>query len=327
MTTTSSRRTFLRSAGLATGGIFFVRYAAEGLLASATLPSPGQGAAATADPLAAVRAQTGAQPIKSTPLGERLVMLSGPGGNVVVLRGPDGKVVVDTFVQPAWPHLKSALEAIDGQPVKTLIDTHWHFDHTDNNAQFRAAGAVVLAHENTKTRMTQPHDLLGMHIEASTAAALPTRTFKTTESLRANGEEIELMYLPPAHTDTDIFVHYRKANVLHMGDIFFNGFYPFIDAGTGGTINGMIDGAGKALGMTNRTTKIVPGHGPLADRTALETYRKVITTVRDRVRDLKRSGKTLEQVQAAKPSAEFDAAWGKGLMSPDGFVGVVYATV
>lgn len=327
MTTTTSRRMFLRSAGLATGGIFFVRYAAGGLIASATAAAPGQGAAATADPLAAARAQTGAQPIKSTPLGDRLVMLSGPGGNVVVLHGPDGKVVVDTFVAPAWSHLKAALEKIDGQPVKTLIDTHWHFDHTDNNAQFRAAGAVVLAHENTKTRMTQPHDLLGMHIEASPAAALPTRTFKIAESLRANGEEIELLSLPPAHTDTDIFVHYRKANVLHMGDIFFNGFYPFIDAGTGGTINGMIDGAGKALGMTNRTTKIVPGHGPLGDRAALETYRKVITTVRDRVRDLKRGGKTLEQVQAAKPSAEFDAAWGKGLMSPDAFVGVVYATL
>ncbi|MEP6594077.1 MAG: MBL fold metallo-hydrolase, partial [Acidobacteriota bacterium] len=131
----------------------------------------------------------------------------------------------------------------------------------------------------------------------------------------------------PAHTDTDIFVHYRQANVLHMGDLFFNGFYPFIDAGTGGSIDGMIDGAGKALEMTDASTKIVPGHGPLGDRAALENYRKVITAVRDRVRDLKRAGKTLEQVQAAKPSAEFDAAWGKGLMTPDAFVGVVYATL
>ncbi len=322
----TSRRTFLRSAGLMTGGIFFVRQATAGLLDDTFTAAGRQAAVAPADPLAAARAQTGAQPITRTPLGDRLVMLSGPGGNVVVLSGPDGKVVVDSFVQPAWPHLKAALEAIDDRPVKTLIDTHWHFDHTDNNSHFREAGAEVVAHDNTRTRMTQPHDLLGMHIAPSPAAALPTRTFKTRESLRANGEAIEMTYLPPAHTDTDIFVHYRNANVLHMGDIFFNGFYPFIDVGTGGTINGMIDGAARALAMTDAKTKIVPGHGPLGDRAALETYRKVITAVRDRVRELKRSGKTLEQTQAAKPSAEFDAAWGKGLMSPDAFVALVYAT-
>ncbi len=324
MTTSSSRRTFLRSAGLMTGGVFFLRHA------PAVLETPAaawQGAAAAADPLAAARAQTGAQAITTTPLGERLVMLSGPGGNVVVLHGPDGKVVVDSFVEPAWPKLKAALEAIDGQPVKTLIDTHWHFDHTDNNPHFREAGAVVLAHEKTKTRMTQAHDLLGMHFPPSPAAALPTTTFAGWAHLRANGEDVEMTHLPPAHTDTDIFVHYRQANVLHMGDVFFNGIYPFIDAGTGGTINGMIDGAGRALEMTDEKTKIVPGHGPLGDRAALENYRTVITAVRDRVRELKRAGKTLEQVQAAKPSAEFDAAWGKGLMTPDAFVGVVYATL
>lgn len=324
MTTSPSRRTFLRSAGLMTGGVLFLRHAPGGL---ETPAAAWQGAAAATDPLAAARAQTGAQAIASTPLGERLVMLAGPGGNVVVLHGPDGKVVVDSFVQPAWTKLKAALEALDGQPMKTLIDTHWHFDHTDNNPHFREAGAVVLAHEKTKTRMTQPHELLGMHVPPSPAAALPTRTFSARESLSANGEQLELTYVPPAHTDTDIFVHYRKANVLHMGDLFFNGFYPFIDAGTGGRIDGMIDGAGKALAMTDAGTKIVPGHGPLGDRAALENYRKVITAVRDRVRDLKRAGKTLEQVQAAKPSAEFDAAWGKGLMTPDAFVGVVYATL
>ena len=254
-------------------------------------------------------------------------MLSGPGGNVVVLHGPDGKIVVDSFVQPAWPKLKAAIDALDGPSVKTLIDTHWHLDHTDNNANFRAAGAEVLAHANTKKRMGEPHELLGMHFNPSPAAALPTATFTQKHALRANGEEIALTYVPPAHTDTDIFVHYAKGNVLHMGDTFFNGMYPFIDAGTGGKINGMIGAAERGLALTNATTKIVPGHGPVADRAVLEAYRAMLTTVRDRVRTQKGAGRTLAEVQAAKPSAEFDAVWGKGMMPPDNFVAFVYGTL
>ena len=269
----------------------------------------------------------GALPIQTTRLGDSLVLLSGPGGNVVVLHGPDGKVVVDGFLQPAWPRLKAAIDALDGTPVKTLIDTHWHFDHTDNNANFRSAGAAIVAHANTKKRMTESHDVLGMHFDPSPAAALPTATFTQKHAVRANGEEISLTYVPPAHTDSDILVHYAKGNVLHMGDTFFNGMYPFIDASTGGNINGMIGAAERALKMTNATTKIVPGHGPLADRATLDTYRTVLTTVRDRVRTQKGAGRTLAEVQAAKPSAEFDAVWGKGMMPPDNFVALVYNTL
>ena len=323
----SSRRQFLYYAGLCAGGATVLRHAPRGVIATPTYAKMRQAAATQADPLAAMRAQMGGTPIETTKLADRLVMLSGPGGNVVVLHGPDGKLVVDSFLQPAWPRLKSMLDGLAGGPVKTLIDTHWHFDHSDNNANFHAAGAVVLAHTNTKKRLMEAHDLDGMHFDPAPAAALPTDTFTDKRSLTMNGELVALSYVPPAHTDTDIFVHYTKANVLHMGDVFFNGMYPFIDAGTGGNINGMIAGTDRALAMTNARTKVVPGHGPLSDHAGLLKYRKVIGTIRDRVRTQKRAKKTLAQVQASRPSAEFDGTWGKGMMTPNDFVALVYNTI
>jgi glyoxylase-like metal-dependent hydrolase (beta-lactamase superfamily II) len=303
------------------------RYAPSGLIDVEAAATMRQAAAAQKDPVAAMRAQMGSAPIQSTPLGSGLVMLSGPGGNVVVLHGSEGKIVVDSFLQPAWSALKSTLDRLPGGPVKTLIDTHWHFDHTDNNGHFHEAGATIIAHDNTKKRMTETHDLLGMHFEPSPASALPTETFSDRQILRANGEEIAMFYVLPAHTDGDIVVQYLGANVLHMGDVFFNGFYPFIDAGTGGNINGMVHGAERAMKLVNARTKVVPGHGPLGDRAALNRYRTMLASVRDRVQKLKSAGKTLEEVQAAKPTAEFDEAWGKGRLTPNDFVALVYNTL
>jgi cyclase len=321
----SSRRVFLRHAAAVAGGALVARHIPR-LYASST--AGVQGTAQTqSDPVAAMRAQMGAAPITTTKLTDRLLLLSGPGGNVVVLHGTEGKLVVDSFVQPAWPELKSILDGLGGAPVKTLIDTHWHFDHADNNEHFRDAGAGILAHVNTRTRLTQPHDLLGMHFNPVPARALPSETFTDKRSLTMNGELIALAHVAPAHTDTDILVHYTRANVLHMGDVFFNGMYPFIDAGTGGNINGMIAGADRALAMTNARTKIVPGHGALSDHAGLLTYRRVIATVRDRVQAMKRDRKSLAQVQAAKPSAQFDAEWGKGMLSPNDFIALVYNTL
>jgi glyoxylase-like metal-dependent hydrolase (beta-lactamase superfamily II) len=223
--------------------------------------------------------------------------------------------------------LKAALDGLDGSPIKSLIDTHWHFDHADNNANFRKAGAGVIAHENTRTRLMQPHDLLGMHFDPAPAAALPSQTFAAGLTLSANGEQINIRHVAPAHTDTDVLVFFPKANVLHMGDVFFNGRYPFIDASTGGHINGMIAGVEAGLTIANAQTKIVPGHGPLGGRPSLEAFGRMLTGVRDGVQKLKASGKTLAEVQAAKPSAEFDASWGKGMMPPDDFVALVYNTL
>ena len=281
------------------------------------------------DQLAAARAGMAALPIESLKLTDTLTMLSGPGGNVVVLNGRDGKIAVDTFIQGAWDKLKQTLDAIGTAPIKAAIDTHWHFDHADNNASFRKAGAAVIAHENTPKRMSQTIELkaLGMTFPPSPPEALPTQTFKDVHTIDANGEQIRLGYVPPAHTDTDIYIRFAKGNVLHLGDLYFNGMYPFIDASTRGSINGMIAAADMSLKLADGSTKIVPGHGPLGDRAALTTYRDMMVTVRDRVQKLKTSGRKAEEVIAAKPTADLDAAWGKGFMTADNFVGIVYSTL
>lgn len=315
-----TRRELIRAAALFGGGAVAARALHPSVVHALTQAAP-------ADQLAAMRAQTAAVPIEVVKLADTLTMLSGPGGNVVVLNGQDGKVIVDTFILGAFPALKQRLDAIGGAPIKLVIDTHWHFDHVDNNQSFRDAGAGILAHENTRKRMSESHDLLGMHFNPAPPAALPTDTFSSTRTLQTNGERVELGYIRPAHTDTDIHIHYTRANVLHLGDVFFNGFYPFIDASTGGSINGMIAGAEHGLKLSNATTKIVPGHGPLADRAALTRYRDVLVDVRDRVKKLKDAGRSVQDVLAARPTAHLDDPWGKGFMMPNDFVAIVYNTL
>ena len=289
--------------------------------------APQQGA--PADPVAAFRAQMAANPIQPQKLAENLTMLSGPGGNVVVLNGADGKVVVDTFVSPAWPKLKESLDAISNGAVKTVINTHWHFDHVDNNGPLHAAGASILAHENTKKRMSEAHDLLvlNLHFPPSPADALPQQTFGTTHRLQANGETLALQHVAPAHTDTDIFVHFQKANVIQTGDLFFNGIFPYIDGATGGKVSGMIAAADKILPLANDSTKIVPGHGPLGNKADVVKFRDMLVTTRDRVQKLKSAGKSAQEAAAAKPLADLEEAWGKGFFNGDVFVQILYTTL
>jgi cyclase len=324
----STRREMLRnSAGFAGSALLAQLFPAS--LLSAGVPGPRQQAAtAPTDRLAAMRAQMGAAPIQARPLAENLTLLSGPGGNVVVLNGPDGKIVVDTFLMPAWPKLKETLDGLGNAPLKTVIDTHWHFDHTDNNANLHAAGATVLAHENTKTRMAEPHDsaLLGLHIPAAPADALPQQTFSASQKLQANGEIVMLQYFQPAHTDTDIYIHFQKANVIHMGDTFFNGFYPVIDTSTGGKVNGMIVAADKILSLADKNTKIVPGHGPLGNKADLTKSRDMLVVARDRVQKLKTAGKSAEEIAASKPLADLDPVWGH-MLSSDVFVQMIYSAL
>ena len=290
--------------------------------------APQQGAA-PADPVAAFRAQMAANPIQPQKLSDDLTMLSGPGGNVVVLTGADGKLVVDTFVQPAWPKLKESLDAISNAPLKTVINTHWHFDHVDNNGPLHAAGATILAHENTKKRMAEAHDLLvlNLHFPASPADTLPAQTFATTHKLQANGETLALEHVPPAHTDTDIFIHFEKANVIQTGDLSFNGMYPYIDSATGGKVSGMIAANDKILKLANNDTKIVPGHGPLATKADIQKFRDMLVASRDRVGKLKSAGKTAQEAAAAKPLADLEDAWGKGFFNGDVYVQILYTTL
>lgn len=283
-----------------------------------------------ADRLAAFRAQVGAVPIQTRQLTENLTLLSGPGGNVVVLHGADGLIMIDTFAAPAWPKLDESLKAIGaGAPVKTVINTHWHFDHTDNNAPLHAAGATVVAHENTKRRMSAPQRIaiLDLDFPSSPAAALPQRVFQDGYKLEANGERLEVSHVAPAHTDTDVIVRYERANVLHAGDVFFNGRYPLIDGSTGGRVDGMIEACDRLLHLADADTKIVPGHGPLATRADLVKYRDMLSTAADRVRKLKASGRTLEESIAAKPFTDLDGDWGTGRFKGDDFVRIVYLTL
>jgi glyoxylase-like metal-dependent hydrolase (beta-lactamase superfamily II) len=322
-----TRREMLRGSATLAGSAFLAQLFPAGLLRAA-VPGYPQQAPAT-DPVAAARARIGAAPIQSQKLADNLTLLSGPGGNVIVLNGPDGRFVVDTFISTAWPKLKETLDGLGNAPLKYVIDTHWHFDHTDNNAPLRAAGATVLAHENTKKRMSAPQDIpiLGLHFPPSPADALPQQTFATSHKLQANGETLNLQYFAPAHTDSDIYVHFEKANVLHMGDTFFNNMYPFIDAGTGGKINGMIAAADKALALADNNTKIIPGHGALGNKADLTQFRDMLVTARDRVQKLKSSGKSAQEAAATKPLADLDATWAKGMLSSDLFVQVVYLTL
>ncbi|HKA58409.1 MAG TPA: MBL fold metallo-hydrolase [Gemmatimonadales bacterium] len=280
------------------------------------------------DRTAAFRAQIGAAAIRAQQLGENLTLLSGPGGNIVVLHGTDGLVMVDTFVAPAWPRLEESLKPL-GARVKFVINTHWHFDHTDNNAALHAAGATVVAHENTKRRMAEPHHvpMLELDFPPSPSAALPQRVFKDGYKLEANGEKLEVSHVAPAHTDTDVIVRFERANLVHAGDVYFNGRYPFIDWSTGGRIDGMIAGAERLLSLADADTKIVPGHGPLAAKADLVRYHDMLNLAADRVRNLKASGKSLEEAIAAKPFTDLEKDWGSGRYKGDDFVKIVYSSL
>jgi glyoxylase-like metal-dependent hydrolase (beta-lactamase superfamily II) len=273
-----------------------------------------------------------AQPIEEVKLTNLITLFRGPGANVVVRHGDFDKVVVDTFVQGAFPGLKKRLDAMGNAPILYVINTNWLFDHTDNNESFRKAGAEIVAHENTRRRLSEPHDLLGMHFDPAPAAALPTQTFAQFRDLKVevppgSEEYIDLGYLPRAHNDTDIYVHFVMGDVLHLGDIFWNGTYPFLDVDMGGSIHGMIAAVEGALKGVNPRTKIVPGHGPVADRAALMRYRDMLVTVRDRVQKLKAAGRSQEEALAAKPTADLDATWGHGFVQSDEFVSMVYRTI
>jgi cyclase len=330
----TSRREMLRDS-VALAGSALLAHLLPATLPRASAAGYAQQEPSAADLLARMRAKFNAAPIQTQKLADNVTMLSGPGGSVVVLNGPEGKFLVDTFVAPAWPRLKEALDDLGNAPLKYVIDTHWHFDHTDNNAPLHAAGATVLAHENTKKRMSQPHDLpvlyrgpdgalAGLHFDPSPTEAMPQQTFPASYKLQANGETIALQHFAPAHTDSDIYVHFQKANVISMGDTFFNGMYPYIDPGTGGKIAGMIAAADKILSLADNHTKIVAGHGPLGNKADLTKSRDMLITSRDRVQKLKAAGKSAQEAVAEKPFADLDPVWGKGIINSDQFVQVVY---
>ena len=262
--------------------------------------------------------------IQTDELTEGVYMLTGSGGNIGVCAGDDGVLMVDSQYAGLTDKIRAAVAAICDKPIRFLINTHWHFDHTEGNENLAKAGAVIFAHENVRKRLSTNQSILGSEVSASPKAALPVVTFEQGMTFHLNGHEVELIHIPYAHTDGDVLVHFPKANVLHMGDIYFEGMYPFIDVAAGGSIDGMIRAVDQVLAMIDGDTIIIPGHGPLSNKEKLKGYRKMLASIRDRIAQHLKEGKTLEEIQAAKPTQEFDTAMGQGFMNAEMFVGIVY---
>jgi glyoxylase-like metal-dependent hydrolase (beta-lactamase superfamily II) len=267
--------------------------------------------------------------IVSEALAPGVSMLTGAGGNIGLSVGEDGAFIIDDQYGPLTDKIAAAIAKLTPKPVRLVINTHWHGDHTGGNENFGKTGAVIVAHDNVRKRMSvqQVNELLKTTTPPSPAVALPVITFAESVTLHLNGDDIEVVHVPPAHTDGDVIVRFTKANVLHMGDLFMNGFYPFIDPGSGGSVDGVVEAADKVLAMVNDQTKIIPGHGPLATRASLKEYRDMLATIRDRVRTQVKAGKSLADIQASAPTKDFDAKWGGGFLKPDQFVALVHATL
>jgi cyclase len=267
-----------------------------------------------------------AQQVEVEQLAERVYMLSGTGGNIGVSVGEDGVVLIDDQYAPATPAILNAVATISDRPVRFVINTHWHGDHTGGNENMGDLGALIVAHENVRQRMSteQVIEAFGRTVPPSPDGALPVITFTESLTLHWNGDALEVIHVDPAHTDTDSIVRFEQANVIHMGDTFFSASYPFIDVSSGGNLTGMIAACDRGLGLADGETRFIPGHGPSSDRAGLQAYREMLETVRWRVQGMIDGGQTRDQVVAAKPTAEFDEQWGNGFLSPDMWVGIVY---
>ena len=259
-------------------------------------------------------------------LSESVHMLTGKGGNIGVSVGEDGVFMIDGQFADMSEKIITAVKTISGKELKYLINTHWHGDHTGGNENFNKQGAVIVAHENVHKRMStdQLMKAFSRTVKASPVAARPVITFTEDLTMYLNGEKILIFHVHNAHTDGDAMVYFTESNVLHMGDCYFNGRYPFIDLSSGGSIDGIIKAANQALFIVDEETKIIPGHGKLSNKKELTAYRNVLMVIRDRVKKAIEEGKTLEEIKAAKLSKEYDKEWGAGFINSDALVDFIF---
>lgn len=264
--------------------------------------------------------------IEATKLTDSVYMLTGRGGNMAISIGKEGVFLVDDQFAPLTTKIKAAIAKLTHQPILFVINTHWHFDHTGGNENLGKEGTLIIAHDNVRKLMSQKQFLkvFNKSVPAAPKIALPTITFNDSATFHFNDQTMKVTHLAPGHTDGDSIVHFKEANVIHTGDLFFNGFYPFIDVEFGGSINGLIEDADKIVALADDKTRIIPGHGPLASKADLVAYRDMLIEVRDNVKKLVDAGKTVEETIAAKPTASTDEKWAGGFLKPDLFTSIIF---
>jgi glyoxylase-like metal-dependent hydrolase (beta-lactamase superfamily II) len=277
-----------------------------------------------------IKDSAAASPIVTHKLRNNISVLEGSGGNIAVLTGSDGKVLIDAGIGVSRPQIAKALADLGAEPITHLVNTHWHFDHSDGNEWLNAAGAKIIAQENTRKHLSgiQRVEDWDYNFLPLPPGAIPSETFAKQHQLKLNGSTIDLRYYGPAHTDCDISVTFAEANIVHVADTYWNGIYPFIDYSTGGSIDGMIAASDANLAATSDDTIIIPGHGrPVSNKTELKEFRDMLVAVRDNVATLKKQGRSRDETVAAKPTAAFDAKWGQFVIDPGFFTRLVYEGV
>jgi len=267
--------------------------------------------------------------ITPVPVTEQIYMLSGQGGNIGLFIGEDGTFLIDDQFAPLTEKIVAAIKSVGGDYPKFLINTHYHGDHTGGNEKLGQGGALIFSHDNVRERLKTGSfsEAFNMKQASVSKEGLPVVTFSEDISFHLNGDRIHAMHVPHAHTDGDSFIHFTKANVIHAGDFFFNGFYPFIDVSHGGSLKGMIKAVDKVLSLMDDQTKIIPGHGPMGDKEQLTRYREMLGIAYERLRTLKAEGKTAQEAVAAKPLADLEATWGDGLFKSDRWIQLIYPGV
>ncbi len=263
--------------------------------------------------------------IETVKLAEGIYMLTGRGGNIGLTVGPDGAAIIDDQFDDMAPKIRAAVAMVSTTPVKFVINTHLHGDHTGGNDAFGKAGAVIIAQENVRKRLGTPqvNPSTNQAIAARAREALPVVTFDDAATLHFNDDDLEFKHLPNAHTETDIYIRFRKANIVHMGDMFTGGF-PFIDGNTGGTLDGLIKAHAAVLAAVDDQTKIIRGHGPLGNKAELQAYHDMLVVVRDRVAKLVKAGKSQDDVVAARPTKEFEEKYGGTNFNAAQWIGRAY---
>lgn len=276
--------------------------------------------------------------IETVSVAPGIHVLTGAGGNIGVSTGEDGVLLIDDQYAVLSDRIREAVAAIQAGPIKFVVNTHWHGDHTGGNENMAGAGTIIVAHENVRRRMEaeQINPFFGFKHEAGPQArttppspegALPVVTFTEDVSFHWNGDEIHIIHVDSAHTDGDSLIHWKSANVFHMGDLFFAGGFPFIDVRSGGSINGVIAGVEKVISLANDKSAIIPGHGPVSTRKDLVRYRDMLLMIRGRVQTGIAAGKTLEQVKAEHPTREWDDSLGRGFVRGDQLTEFVYQSL